>query len=75
MEIMMNLNMDKNELQRFLSDTEQLINQYQLLKEHAFHLHKLNEDLMQENRALKAKHMEAKSAINNIIDKLKVEPS
>jgi len=62
--------MDENQLNSFFAHVEQLTQQYQLLKQHAFQLHELNQDLLHENKQLKNK-----SAMPNSIAKKKVERS
>lgn len=65
--------MEKSPMQSFLTAVEQLLQQHQLLKEHAFHLDELNQSLLKENRALKQKNERAKAAVNNVINQLQQE--
>ena len=65
--------MENDQLQTFLTNVEQLTQQYELLKQHAFKLHDENQTLRQHNCELQSKNANAKSAIHDIIDRLKEE--
>lgn len=65
--------MDEAQLQAFFSNIEQLSHQYRQLKEHAFHLAQLNEELLQENKTLRAEHDQAKATMQRVLEELKGE--
>jgi hypothetical protein len=63
----------EEQLQAFLANVEKLTLQYELLKQHALNLQDENQRLKQQNIELISKNADAKTAIHDIIDKLKEE--
>ncbi len=62
--------MDKQLLRNFILDTERLLTEFNLLKEHAVGLIDANRQLKKDNIALKLKNQQAQTSVKNIIQRL-----